>query len=486
MTQKSIKDFDVALVGGGIMSATLATILQELNPNLNIILYERLSSCGEESSEVLNNAGTGHAGNCELNYTPEINGKIKINKAIEISEMFELSLQLWSYIVSKEKQCNPESFITKSPHASFVFDEKNIKFLKKRFNKIKKEPLFSSMRFTEDPVRIKKYFPLLMKGRSSKEKVALTYYENGTDINFGNLTKLLIKRLNKNKKFHLKTNEHVKNISTEDNCFRLQSRTSEVNSKFVFLGAGGNSIKMLQRLKIKKAKGYAGFPISGKWLICKNKEVVKKHSGKVYSQAEKGSPPMSVPHLDIRKIGNEKYLLFGPFAGMTFKFLKNGSFLDLLQTIKVNNIKEMLSVAFSNLNLLIYLVKQTLTSHRKKMNYLRKFYPEARALNWKLMTAGQRVQIIKPAGKYSGKLQLGTEIIYNSNKTMAALLGASPGASVSVASMLEIVEKCFVSKNKTYEKKLKEIFPGYKQKLNSKPQLLKKIRKNYRSTLKLD
>jgi malate dehydrogenase (quinone) len=483
--QKIVNEIDIALVGGGIMSATLATILHEIDPKLKIHLFEKLPSCGEESSAALNNAGTGHAGNCELNYTPEKNNNININKALSVCEMYELSLQLWAYVVKNDKNILPESFITKSSHASFVWDKVNTKFLEKRFKLISKQPLFKGMTFTKEAQKIKSIFPLLIKGRINDDNIALTNYEFGTDVNFGQLTSILIKRLQKNAYFKIHTNEHISKIKKINNCYHFQTQLGQIHAKFIFLGAGGNSIKILQDLRLPQARGYGGFPISGKWLVCDNKNIIQQHKGKVYSQAETGSPPMSVPHLDIRNINGKQSLLFGPFAGFTFKFLKSGSFLDFPSSIKISNLKEILTVGIKNLNLLTYLIKQALQNHKNRMKHLRKFYPEAKSSDWKLISAGQRVQIIKPSDGLFGKLEFGTEIIYDHKKTLAALLGASPGASVSAASMLEIVEKCFLNQNQEYTKKLKKIFPSYGIKLNDNPEMLQKVRNSYRKILKL-
>ena len=486
MKNKNVNNVDVLIIGGGIMSATLATLLSELYKNdLKIKIIEKLNGCGLESSEGLNNAGTGHAGNCELNYTPEINGSVDISKAISIAEKFELSLQFWAYIIKKDKKITSNDFIIKSPHASFVWKIKDIQFLKKRYQALKKEPLFNKIKLLTSLNDIKKIFPLLTENRIKDQNVAMTIYDQGTDINFGQLTRILVKRLLINRKITLKLNENVTNIKKINNEYIVESTTEINRTKFLFIGSGGSVIKLLQNLNLKSSKGYAGFPISGKWLICKNKSIVKQHFGKVYSQAETGAPPMSVPHLDIRKIKNKNYLLFGPFAGFTFKFLKNGSFFDFPKSIKLNNIKEIISVCFLNPKLVMYLFKQIILGKKAKMNHLKKFYPNAKDEDWYIYDAGQRVQIIKPLNSMIGKLEFGTEIVYDEKLQMAALLGASPGASVSAASMLEIIEKCFVKDNSTLKNKLKKIFPSYGIKLNENPKLLKKIRSYYQEILKI-
>lgn len=485
MKKNVVENFDVVIIGAGIMGSTLASLLSELDDSLKIKIIEKLDQCGLESSDGLNNAGTGHAGNCELNYTPEVNGKVNISKAVSIAEKFEMSLQFWAYLANKYNSIKPEDFISKSPHASFVWREEDIQFLKQRHKLMSKEPIFKKIKYLTSFEEIKKYFPLLIKGRSKHKEVAMTIFEDGTDINFGELTRSLINNLVKQNKLTLSLRETVKSIKRKKDLYTIKTNKGESKTKFLFIAAGGSAISLLQKLKIKSAKGYAGFPISGKWLLCDNPEIIKNHKGKVYSQAEAGAPPMSVPHLDIRKIKNKEYLLFGPFAGFTFRFLKNGSFFDFPKSIKLSNLKELITVCLSNPKLLSYLIKQILSGNSSRMKHLKNFYPLADKKDWKLFDAGQRVQIIKPKNIFSGKLEFGTEIIYDKNKNMAALLGASPGASVSAANMLEIIEKCFLSRNQQYEKKLKKIFPSYGLKLNDNPNKLQKLRNSYRKILKL-
>lgn len=484
MQIKNTTEIDVCLIGGGIMSATLAALINEIDPTIRIHLFEKLPGCGNESSDALNNAGTGHAGYCELNYTPQDKkGNINIDKAIQINEMFETSLQFWGYLAKKDKHFDPKKFISKSSHASFVWNDKDKQFLKKRFNLLKKQPLFKGLEYYDKPDQIKKLFPLLIENRSLNQSIALTNYTDGTDVNFGELTRLLIAHLQKQKNFTLHINAEVINIQKNKEMFSFIHNGIQYNAKFLFIGAGGNAIRILQKMNIKEARGYAGFPVSGKWLITENKKIIKMHKGKVYSQAETNAPPMSVPHLDIRKINGKEYLLFGPFAGFTTKFLKHGSVLDLFKSVKLNNIKEITSVFFKNIKLLKYLISQAASSNEQRMRQLKKFFPNAQNSDWKLMTAGQRVQIIKPYNKISGTLEFGTRIIYNHKKNLAALLGASPGASVSVSSMLDIIQTSF--KNKQWDEKIKKIIPSFGQELNKRPKLLNQIRENYKKDLKI-
>ncbi|MDA0765020.1 MAG: malate:quinone oxidoreductase, partial [Proteobacteria bacterium] len=467
-------------VGGGVMSLTLAVLINEIYPEIQIDIIERLPSCGLESSDALNNAGTGHAGYCELNYTP-INKKnqLNINKALEINENFETSLIFWAYLDQKYSFFNTRKFIKKTPHISFVSGLKNVSFLKKRYALLKKQPLFKEMLLTENVELIAKWAPLLLKGRKNLDSLAATKIDHGTDINFGELTNQLLGILEKKDNFTLVVNSEVETIKQrKDKRYNISIRNLKTNktiamvSNYTFLGSGGKTISMLQDMKLNEAKGYAGFPISGKWLICNKADLIKIHNAKVYTQVMDGAPPMSIPHLDLRVISNKKLLLFGPFAGFNPKLLKHGSFFDFPRSIKLNNIVPMTLVLFKNFSLLLYLIKQTLMNHASRIKELQKFYPEANLRDWKLLTAGQRVQIIKNCPFEGSKLEFGTEVIYSKNRKLAALIGASPGASVAVASMLDVFVNFFGNE----EKKIRNLIPSYKLKLNDNPSVLKKIR----------
>ena len=478
--KKNNIDNNIVLVGGGVMSLTLAVLINEIYPEIQIDIIERLPSCGLESSDALNNAGTGHAGYCELNYTPiNKSNQININKALEINENFETSLIFWAYLDQKYSFFNTRKFIKKTPHISFVSGLKNVSFLKKRYALLKKQPLFKEMLLTENIELIAKWAPLLLKGRKNFDSLAATKIDHGTDINFGELTNQLLGILEKKDNFSLLVNSEVETIKQrKDKRYNIlirnlkTNKTIEMVSNYTFLGSGGKTISMLQDMKLNEAKGYAGFPISGKWLICNKADLVKMHNAKVYTQVMDGAPPMSIPHLDLRVISNKKLLLFGPFAGFNAKLLKHGSFFDFPRSIKLNNIVPMTLVLFKNFSLLLYLIKQTLMNHASRIKELQKFYPEANLRDWKLLTAGQRVQIIKNCPFEGSKLEFGTEVIYSKNRKLAALIGASPGASVAVASMLDVFVNFFGSE----EKKIRDIIPSYKLKLNDNPSVLKKIR----------
>ena len=152
---------------------------------------------------------------------------------------------------------------------------------------------------------------------------------------------------------------------------------------------------------------------------------------------------MSVPHLDTRYVNGKRSLLFGPYAGFSTNFLKNGSYLDLPLSIRPSNIIPMLAVAKDNMDLTAYLIKEVAKRHGDKVEALREYYPEAKDGDWELITAGQRVQIIKKDPKKGGVLQFGTEVIAGRDGTIGALLGASPGASTAVPIMIELLQKSF-------------------------------------------
>lgn len=464
---------DVILIGGGIMSATLGTLLKELSPEKEIKLFERLDQPGEESSNVWNNAGTGHSALCELNYTKEgKDGSVDITKAIKINEQYQVSKQFWTYLVRTGQLDNPGKFIQSVPHMSFVKGENNVRFLKSRVDSLQKNVLFEKMEISEDPEKIKNWVPLMMEGRKSEEPIAITYDETGTDVNFGALTKKLISNLQEK---HVEVNykHEVQDIKKQDNGnwnVIIKDLTSgqitNYETEFVFIGAGGASLPLLQKTGIKESKHIGGFPVSGLFLRCKNPDVIKQHHAKVYGKAEVGAPPMSVPHLDTRFVNGERSLLFGPFAGFSPKFLKTGSYLDLIKSVKPNNIVTMLSAGVKEFNLTKYLVSQLMLSNEERIDDLRVFFPEAKDEDWEVITAGQRVQVIKDTDKSKGNLQFGTEVITSEDGTLAALLGASPGASTAVDIMFDVLQRCYQSEFSGWESKIKEMVPSFGLKLS--------------------
>lgn len=482
---------DVILIGGGIMSATLGVLLKELKPDLNIQMFETLDAPGLESSNVWNNAGTGHSALCELNYTSEDKeGKIDITKALNINEQFQVSKQFWSYLVEHGKIKNPSEFIKPVPHLSFVEGEKNVEFLKRRLEALQDNPLFRGMEFTEDYDKMAEWVPLMMKGRQPNQEIAITKMDTGTDINFGNLTNQLFDIL-KAADVELNYNHEVKDLKRDGHGWSVKvknNKTGKVEhhtSRFVFIGAGGYSLPLLQKTNIPESKHIGGFPVSGLFLVCKNPEIVNQHLAKVYGKAKVGAPPMSVPHLDTRYIDGERALLFGPFAGFSPKFLKTGSYLDLFGSVKPNNLLTMLSAGAKEMKLTQYLVSQVLLSDEDRMDELREFMPEAKLEDWDVQVAGQRVQVIKDTPDGKGTLQFGTELISSSDGTIAALLGASPGASTAVHVMLNVLKECFPEYMGEWESKIKEMIPSYGQKLGDNETLFKEVNEKVSKNLEL-
>ncbi|MBU7591240.1 malate:quinone oxidoreductase [Metabacillus halosaccharovorans] len=483
---------DVILIGAGMMSATLGTLLQELVPDWEIKVCEKLPNAGEESSNEWNNAGTGHAGLCELNYTVEKpDGSIDMSKAININEQFQVSMQFWSYLVNNKMIQNPQDFIMPLPHMSLVHEEQNVSFLKKRFEALSKNPLFQGMKFSDDPEKLMEWIPLIMQERTTNEPIAATKIDSGTDINFGALTRMLFDHL-ESKNVEVNYKHSVQDIKrTSEGLWELQVRnlisgTVERHSaRFVFIGGGGGSLHLLQKTGIPEGKHIGGFPVSGLFMVCNNPDVIAQHHAKVYGKAKVGAPPMSVPHLDTRFIGDKKSLLFGPFAGFTPKFLKNGSMFDLVTSVKPDNLLTMLAAGAKNISLTKYLIHQVMLSKEQRIEELREFIPSAKSEDWDLVVAGQRVQVIKDTEAGIGILQFGTEVVNAADGSIAALLGASPGASTAVHVMLKVLEKCFPEHIEKWEPKIKEMIPSYGLSLNANPDLLNEILHSTAQTLGL-
>ncbi|WP_318246915.1 malate:quinone oxidoreductase [Halobacillus litoralis] len=481
MSNRAIET-DVILIGAGIMSATLGSLLHELAPDWKVTVFEKLGRTGEESSNEWNNAGTGHAALCELNYTSEKpDGSIDMTKAVKINEQFQVSKQFWSYLVNNRRIEKPEEFIRPLPHMSLVHGIENIKFLKKRHKTMTQNPLFKDMKFSDDPEILKKWMPLIMQERTSEEPAAATKVDAGTDVNFGALTRKMFDHL-EHQNVTMNYNHSVENLEqTSGGTWSVKVKnangeTTRYLTKFVFIGGGGGSLHLLQKSGIPEGKGIGGFPVSGQFLVCNKPEVAEKHHAKVYGKAPVGAPPMSVPHLDTRYIGDKKTLLFGPFAGFSPKFLKTGSNMDLLTSVNANNVMTMLAAGMKEMALTKYLIQQVLQSKEQRMEALREFVPDAKSEDWELVVAGQRVQVIKDTEKGGrGTLQFGTEVVSSADGTVACLLGASPGASTAVHVMIDVLQRCFPDQFAQWEPKLKEMIPSYGTSLQNDPNLVEKI-----------
>lgn len=476
---------DVLLIGAGIMSATLGALLKQLQPSWTIEVVERLDSAAAESSDAWNNAGTGHSAFCELNYTPQKeDGSVDTGKAVKIAASFEESKQFWAYLVQQAVINPPSAFIHAIPHCSFVWGEANVDFLRKRWEALTKCPLFKGMQFSVNAEEIQGWMPLVMNGRESHGPVAATKMDLGTDVNFGSLTRSLFDHLQTSDGVGLHFNQDVTDIEQRDGKWEVEIKDTDTHEKrvvispFVFIGAGGGSLPLLLKSDIPEGKGYGGFPVSGQWLRCTNEDVIREHFAKVYGLAEVGAPPMSVPHLDTRWIKGKQELLFGPYAGFTTKFLKHGSAWDLFGSVKLSNIKAMMGAGIHNLPLTKYLIEQVRLSQEERVDALRAYYPEAKSEDWELAVAGYRVQVIKKDEEEGGVLEFGTEVVSAADGSIAALLGASPGASTAVSIMLGLLQKCFPQQASSpqWQDKLKEMIPSYGRSLGDDERLLKQVR----------
>lgn len=464
------------------MSATLGALIRQVQPDWSIALFERLNAAAAESSDPWNNAGTGHSALCELNYTPQNpDGSVGIDKAVDINERFQVSRQYWAWAVENGVLDKPEDFINPIPHMSFVHGQDNVTYLRKRYEALAANPLFEGMEFTENENTFAEWVPLMAKGRNYTEPVALNRFDGGTDVDFGSLTKQLINFLGR-EGAGVHFGHEVRNLTKQsDGRWKIKLRNNRTGEKetliarFVFVGAGGGALPLLQKAGIKEAKGFGGFPISGQFLRCTNSALIEEHAAKVYGKAAAGAPPMSVPHLDTRFIGGKRGLLFGPYAGWTPKFLKEGNLTDLFLSVKPNNIFPMMSVGLHEMGLTKYLIEQVVQSQDTRLDALAEFLPRTSNDDWELITAGQRVQTIRKGKDTVGVLEFGTAIVAAQDGTIAGLLGASPGASTCVSAMIEVMQRCFAGQYPKWEGQLREMIPSIGTELVKNPSLYQEL-----------
>ena len=479
MSQTVIKT-DVALIGAGIMSATLGALIRRLEPTWSVSVFERLDAAAAESSDPWNNAGTGHSALCELNYTPQTaDGDVDISKALSINEQFQVSRQFWAHAVDNGFLGNPKEFINPIPHVSFTHGTDGVEYLRKRHAKLSAQTLFEGMEYITDPGEFSDRLPLMAAGRDFSDPVALNWFTDGTDVDFGALTQQLLNYVGQAGDVYF--GHDVTNLTKQsDGSWRAKvtnRRTGEkltIAAKFVFVGAGGGALHLLQKSGIAEAKGFGGFPVSGAFLRCTNSDLIEQHAAKVYGQAAVGAPPMSVPHLDTRVINHKQGLLFGPYAGWSPKFLKNGKYTDLPFSVKPNNIIPLLSVGVKEMALTKYLLGELAASRAAQIATLADFMPRADGGDWEMITAGQRVQVIRKTGG-GGSLEFGTAVIAADDGTIAGLLGASPGASTAVPAMLSVLEQCFPQQYKAWTPKLTEMIPSFGKKLSDNRDLFRQV-----------
>jgi malate dehydrogenase (quinone) len=472
---------DVVLVGAGIMSATLGALLRRLEPDWSITLVERLDAAAAESTDPWNNAGTGHSALCELFYTPERDGFIDITKAVQVNEQFQVTRQFWAYAVENGILTDVRSFLHPIPHVSFVRGAERVDYLRRRQHALDANPLFADTEFIASPEEFARRLPFMAANRDFSEPVALSWAHHGTDVDFGALTKQLIGYGVRSGMTTLFGHEVGDLSRASDGSWTVKirnRRTGEkhkLNAKFVFVGAGGDALRLLQKSGIKEVNGFGGFPVGGKFLRCGNRDITAAHRAKVYGFPAEGAPAMTAPHLDARIINGKSWLLFGPFAGWSPKFLKQGHVSDLPRAIKFNNVASMLGAGVSQLSLLSYLIGQVVMSEPARVDALREFAPSAVDSDWETTIAGQRVQVIRRDKRKGGVLDFNTTVVGAADGSIAGLLGASPGASTAVSVMLDVLERCFPDRYQSWLPTLKEMVPSLGIRLSGEPALFDEV-----------
>ncbi|MGA8547411.1 MAG: malate:quinone oxidoreductase, partial [Mycobacterium sp.] len=253
------------------MSATLGALLRRLEPDWSITLVERLDAAGAESSDAWNNAGTGHSGLCELFYTPQQpDGSIDVSKAVRVNEQFQVTRQFWAYGAGNGMLPDVRGFLRAVPHVSFVQGIDRVDYLRRRRKALAGNPLFARTEWIDDTDEFARRLPLMAAKRDLSKPIALDWAADGTDVDFGALSRQLIGYSARNGTTVLFGHE-VRKLSRErDGGWALtvrNRRTGEnrdLKARFVFVGAGGQALRLLQQSGIAEAKGFGGFPIGGK------------------------------------------------------------------------------------------------------------------------------------------------------------------------------------------------------------------------------
>ena len=456
------------------MSATTAVLLKRVEPRLRISLIEATTDLATEASDGWNNAGTGHAGLCELSYTPHRapDGSVPIERAIKIFEQFEHSKQFWSSLVEHDIVGDPNDFIHSVPHLCFLAGGDGVEFLKARHTALQGHHFFRDMDWTSDPAEIQRWIPLVMEGRANGPVAATKGL--GTEVNFGLLARRMGKWLSQQEGCQIISGSQVTRLRRGTDDWRVEIRntaTKEVDAlraRFVFIGAGGGSVPLLQSTGLPEFRGLGGFPIGGQWLVCDEPSVVARHDAKVYGATPASAPSLGAGHLDLRRLDGRRQLMFGPFASWTTRFLKHsGRSSDLLRSLRTDNYLTLLRAGVRNRALVRYLIAQGLQSMEHRLNALRNFFPLARTEDWRLIDAGIRVQTIKRADR--GAIYFGTEVVSSQDRTLSALLGASPGASVAVSIALEVIRTNFshLLTDAAGRQRMKQLITTYDQDLKS-------------------
>lgn len=450
----------LVIVGAGIMGVTFATLARELDPNLDITLIERLPGPAMSNSGVFNNAGTGHEANCELNYTPVDEDEIALDKALHIHAQFNVAKQFWAYLVKQGIVKNPASFIHATKHCTLVAED-SIGMLRLRFEEMSKHHFFGNMSFSESREEIQSWIPYTMEQRSETERMAATKIEGGTDVNFQAVTEDMVRYLGHHQ-VKLDFNTHVKRVHKSPTGTWLVEASKDgapvqYKADKLFVGAGGGAFPLLKKSHLPCRSRFAGFPVGGRFLVAEiDEQAARYYNAKTYGKAKVGAPPMSVPHLDLRAANGRHYLLFGPFATFMPVLEKGRGFVEYVRSMRLHDLPNLLNVALEHFPLVKYLVSETFKGKESMFTELENFAPGIRKkFEWKIVQAGQRVQIIK-----DGDLQMGTEVIVSEDLSYGTLLGASPGASVSPEVMLRTLEKMIpeLFESEASQEKLKEIF----------------------------
>ena len=486
---------DVVLIGGGIMSATLAALLEVVAPQWSITVFE--SAAGRRRRELARLEQRRHRPRRPVRAELHARRARRPGGPGQGRHDQRAVPGLPPVLVAPGRAGltgAPKEFINPVPHVSFVTGEDGRAYMRARHEALAAQPLFDGLEYSDDPAELAEWTPLMMAGRDPRQLVAATRSAAGTDVNFGALTRMLLEdAADRGVAVHCQPARHEPRPARPTAAGRSPCRDTVTGERRTVR----RPVRLRRRRRRRAAAAAEGGHPGDRRASAASRSAASscapappswsQHQAKVYGQAAVGAPPMSVPHLDPRVIDGDHSLMFGPYAGFSPKFLKAGSMFDLPRSVKPNNLGSMLGVARTELALTRYLVNELLQSGADRHQTLRAFVPDGR----RARLGDDHRRPARP-GHQAGPgdrprrapvRHRGRRRRRRHDRRPARRL---PGASTAVSAMLDLLERCFPDRMPAWRPALQEAIPSYGRSLADDPALLAEVRASTMQTLELN